>query len=46
MRFFNPENGRNDVDNYYVDIVVNFSWLRSTPQSEFPIKNYGRLKLR
>jgi hypothetical protein len=29
-----------------VDLVVRFSWPRSTPQSEFPIKKYGHLKLR
>jgi hypothetical protein len=29
-----------------VDLVASFLWLRSTPQSEFLIKSYGRLKLR
>jgi hypothetical protein len=28
------------------DLVVCFPWPRSTPESEFPIKSYGRLKLR
>jgi hypothetical protein len=35
MRFFNP-----------VDLVVSFPWPHRTPQSEFSIKSYGRLKLR
>jgi hypothetical protein len=30
----------------HVDLVVSFSWPHSTPQSEFSIKSYGRLKLR
>jgi hypothetical protein len=29
-----------------VDLVVSFPWPHSTPQSEFPIKSYGRLNLR
>jgi hypothetical protein len=29
-----------------IDLVVSFLWLRSTLQSEFPIKSYGRLKLK
>jgi hypothetical protein len=30
----------------HVDLVASLPWPRSTPQSEFPIKSYGRLKLR
>jgi hypothetical protein len=30
----------------HVDLVANFLWLCSTPQSEFRIKSYGCLKLR
>jgi hypothetical protein len=29
-----------------IDLVVSFQWPCSTPQSEFPIKSYDRLKLR
>jgi hypothetical protein len=46
MRFFGPENGGTAKAVKPVDFVVSFPWPRSTPQSEFPIKSYGRLKLR
>jgi hypothetical protein len=34
------------IDVNPVDLIANFLWPCSTPQSEFPIKSYGRLKLR
>jgi hypothetical protein len=30
----------------HVDLIISFLWPRRTPQSEFSIKSYGRLKLR
>jgi hypothetical protein len=44
MMFFGLENGNNDINS--VDLIVNFLWPRRTPQSEFSIKSYDRLKLR
>jgi hypothetical protein len=46
MRFFGPEMVATATVAKPVDLVVSFPWPRSTPQSEFPIKNYGCLKLR
>jgi hypothetical protein len=39
MMFFGPKVN-------LVDLVVNFSWPLSSPQSDFFIKSYGHLKLR
>jgi hypothetical protein len=45
MRFFAPKMTIIAIANS-VDLVVSFPWPRSTPQLEFPIRSYGRLKLR
>jgi hypothetical protein len=45
-RFFCPENGARNINVNHVDLIVSFLWPRRTPQSEFPIKSYDRLKLR
>jgi hypothetical protein len=44
--FFGLENGEIATTVNPVDLVVRFLWPCSTPQSEFPIKNYDCLQLR
>jgi hypothetical protein len=46
IRFFDLEHGGINISVNSVVLVVNFSWSRRMPQSEFPIKSYDRLKLR
>jgi hypothetical protein len=43
---FYLKNGSNSNSINHVDLIASFLWPSSTPQSEFPIKSYGRLKLR
>jgi hypothetical protein len=43
--FLAPKMAVTTIDVKPVDLVVSFSWSCNIPQSEFPIKSYGRLKL-
>jgi hypothetical protein len=45
-RFFGPENGDKSISINPVDLIISFPWPRITPQSEFSLKSYDRLKLR
>jgi hypothetical protein len=46
MIFFGPKKVVMAIAVNHVDLVARFLWPHSTPQSEFPIKNYDHLKLR
>jgi hypothetical protein len=46
MRFLAPKMAVTIIEVNPVDLIVSFPWPPNTPQSAFPIKSYGHLKLR
>jgi hypothetical protein len=44
MRYFGPEHDGNNINVNPIGLIVTFPRPYSTPQSEFSIKSYDRLK--